>query len=84
VASTPAAVSTPAAAVVTTPATGTPGGEWSGEPRWTDEALAELKKIPFFVRKKAMHNTEKYAREHGLREILPQTIHATRDELSRK
>ncbi|QUW00859.1 ferredoxin:protochlorophyllide reductase (ATP-dependent) subunit B [Chloracidobacterium sp. MS 40/45] len=84
-ASTPAAVSTPAAAaVVTPPATEAPGGEWSGEPRWTDEALAELKKIPFFVRKKAMHNTEKYAREHGLREILPQTIHATRDELSRK
>ena len=58
--------------------------EWSGDPQWTDEALAELKKIPFFIRKKAMHNTEKYAREHGLREILPQTIHATRDELSRK
>jgi light-independent protochlorophyllide reductase subunit B len=75
------------AATVTTAATvatDVSDREQSGEPRWTDEALAELKKIPFFVRKKAMHNTEKYAREHGIRDILPQTLYATRDELSRK
>jgi light-independent protochlorophyllide reductase subunit B len=67
----------PAPAVATTEAV-------AADPIWTEAALAELKKIPFFVRKKALHNTEKYAREHGIREILPQTIHATRDELSRK
>ncbi|OYT70592.1 MAG: ferredoxin:protochlorophyllide reductase (ATP-dependent) subunit B [Chloracidobacterium sp. CP2_5A] len=73
-----------AATIAASPQSEPVPSEWSGDPRWTDEALTELKKIPFFIRKKAMHNTEKYAREHGLREILPQTIHATRDELSRK
>lgn len=57
---------------------------FTGDPVWSEAALAEMKKIPFFVRKKAMLNTEKYAREHGIREILPKTIHETRDELSRK
>ena len=36
---------------------------------WTDEAEQALKKIPFFVRKKARQNTETYARERSLSPI---------------
>ncbi len=54
------------------------------KPVWSPAAEAELKKIPFFVRKKAIHNTEKYAIDNGIREITPQTIHDTRDALSKK
>jgi light-independent protochlorophyllide reductase subunit B len=64
--------------------TGVVEAPFNGDPVWSDAALAEMKKIPFFVRKKAMLNTEKYARAHGIREILPKTIHETRDEVSRK
>ena len=36
---------------------------------WTDESLAELQKIPGFVRGKVKRNTEKYALEQNLSEI---------------
>jgi F420-0:gamma-glutamyl ligase-like protein len=36
---------------------------------WSSESLAELSKIPGFVRGKIKRNTEKYAREKGLKEI---------------
>jgi len=45
------------------------------ELRWDDEAQAELKKIPFFVRKKARRNTEAYAREQGVTEISVETLY---------
>ena len=42
---------------------------------WDDEAQAELRKIPFFVRKKARRNTEAFAREKGLTEISVETLY---------
>lgn len=44
-------------------------------PRWLDDAEQELRKIPFFVRGKARKNTERYAAEHGLREIGVETLY---------
>lgn len=37
----------------------------AGEPVWTAAAETELKRIPFFVRKKARRNTERFAAEQG-------------------
>ena len=42
---------------------------------WDDEAQAELRKIPFFVRKKARRNTEAFARQQGLTEISVETLY---------
>jgi light-independent protochlorophyllide reductase subunit B len=36
-----------------------------GEMKWTDDAEAMLKKVPFFVRKKVRKNTENFARGIG-------------------
>jgi light-independent protochlorophyllide reductase subunit B len=42
---------------------------------WTEDAEAELKKIPFFVRGKVRRNTEAYARQEGCREISSETMY---------
>jgi light-independent protochlorophyllide reductase subunit B len=42
---------------------------------WTAEAEQELGRIPFFVRKKARRNTEKYAEEKGIQEIGVETLY---------
>jgi light-independent protochlorophyllide reductase subunit B len=44
-------------------------------PTWTAEAERELGRIPFFVRKKARRNTERYAMDLGLREIGVETLY---------
>jgi light-independent protochlorophyllide reductase subunit B len=42
---------------------------------WLPEAEAELKKIPFFVRKKARRNTETYAANIGVMNITVETLY---------
>ncbi|MBU6164725.1 MAG: ferredoxin:protochlorophyllide reductase (ATP-dependent) subunit B [Alphaproteobacteria bacterium] len=58
------------------PATNEPGG-------WTPEALAELGKIPFFVRGKARRNTERYAAEHGVATITRETLYEAKAHYAR-
>ncbi|WP_310476719.1 ferredoxin:protochlorophyllide reductase (ATP-dependent) subunit B [Sandarakinorhabdus sp.] len=50
---------------------------------WTAEALAELGKIPFFVRGKARRNTEKYAAEHGVTTITRETLYEAKSHYAR-
>jgi len=43
--------------------------------RWTPEGERELKKIPFFVRKKARMNTERFATDRGIQVIGVDTLY---------
>lgn len=52
-------------------------------PIWRDDALAELKKIPFFVRGKARRNTETFAAEHGADEITVETLYDAKAHFGR-
>ena len=54
-----------------------------GAPTWSDEAEAELKKIPFFVRGKARRNTEAYAQDQGLAAISLETLYDAKAHFSR-
>jgi light-independent protochlorophyllide reductase subunit B len=54
-----------------------------GEPVWNDDALKELKKIPFFVRGKARRNTESYAAEHGTATITVETLYDAKAHFGR-
>ena len=46
---------------------------------WQKEALAELNKIPGFVRGKVKRNTEKFARERGVSEISLEVMYAAKE-----
>jgi len=46
---------------------------------WTKDGLAELNKIPGFVRGKVKRNTEKYARENGIENINAEVIYAAKE-----
>ncbi len=48
---------------------------------WDAQAERLIKRIPFFVRKKARANIEKYARERGLRTVEESTVLAAREHL---
>ncbi len=50
---------------------------------WTDEATAELSKIPFFVRGKARRNTEAFAASQGLAHIQLETLYDARSHFAR-
>ena len=50
---------------------------------WTDEATAELAKIPFFVRGKARRNTEAFAAAQGLAAIQLDTLYDARSHFAR-
>ncbi len=50
---------------------------------WLPEAEAELKKIPFFVRKKARRNTETYAANHGVNHITVETLYDAKAHFSK-
>ena len=63
-------------APVASQAAAEPGG-------WTEEALAELGKIPFFVRGKARRNTERYATEHGVATITRDTLYEAKSHYAR-
>ncbi len=57
--------------------------EGETEVRWTPEAEAELKKIPFFVRGKARRNTERFAADRGIETITVETIYDAKAHFSR-
>jgi light-independent protochlorophyllide reductase subunit B len=46
---------------------------------WTSEALAELNRIPGFVRGKIKRNTEKYARSSGIPVISVEVMYAAKE-----
>lgn len=46
---------------------------------WSAEGLGELAKIPGFVRGKIKRNTEKYAREKGIKEISVEVMFAAKE-----
>ena len=50
---------------------------------WMPDAEDELKKIPFFVRKKARRNTEAYAVARGLAHITVETLYDAKAHYSR-
>lgn len=62
---------------------GVSGAIAANESRWTSQAEAELKKIPFFVRGKARRNTETYARERGIQIIELDTLYDAKAFYSR-
>ena len=51
--------------------------------RWTAEAEAELKKIPFFVRGKARRNTEHFAVTNGITPITLEALYDAKSHFSR-
>ncbi|MEO1191970.1 MAG: ferredoxin:protochlorophyllide reductase (ATP-dependent) subunit B [Pseudomonadota bacterium] len=57
--------------------------ETPANPRWTPEAEAELKKIPFFVRGKARRNTEAFAGQQGLATITVETLYDAKAHFGR-
>ncbi len=52
-------------------------------PGWAAEAESELLKVPFFVRKRARRNTERYAVERGLTTITLETLYDAKAHFSR-
>ncbi|MBD1861014.1 MULTISPECIES: ferredoxin:protochlorophyllide reductase (ATP-dependent) subunit B [Trichocoleus] len=46
---------------------------------WSRDGLAELNKIPGFVRGKVKRNTEKFARERGIGEITAEVLYAAKE-----
>jgi light-independent protochlorophyllide reductase subunit B len=50
-------------------------GNLEGEAHWSADGLAELKKIPFFVRGKVKRNTEKFASDRGITPITVDTLY---------
>nr|YP_009105009.1 ChlB subunit of protochlorophyllide reductase [Stichococcus bacillaris]AIT93643.1 ChlB subunit of protochlorophyllide reductase [Stichococcus bacillaris] len=49
---------------------------------WAPGGLAELKKIPGFVRGKVKRNTEKFARENNITEITGEVMYAAKEAIS--
>jgi light-independent protochlorophyllide reductase subunit B len=75
------AMSAAPAAVAVAEAPAAPAAAEAGG--WTNEALAELGKIPFFVRGKARRNTERYAAEHGVTTITRDTLYEAKSHYAR-
>ena len=50
---------------------------------WAQEAEAELKKIPFFVRGKARRNTERFAGDRGIALITVETLYDAKAHFAR-
>ena len=46
---------------------------------WSRDGLAELNKIPGFVRGKVKRNTEKFARDRGITEITAEVLYAAKE-----
>jgi light-independent protochlorophyllide reductase subunit B len=57
----------------------TKGISADGELNWNREAMAELNKVPGFVRGKVKRNTEKFARERGVNEITLEVMYAAKE-----
>jgi light-independent protochlorophyllide reductase subunit B len=50
---------------------------------WAPDAEKELSKIPFFVRRKARRNTERFAADHGIKSITVETLYDAKAYFSR-
>jgi light-independent protochlorophyllide reductase subunit B len=48
-------------------------------PVWTEEGIGELKRIPGFVRGKIKKNTERFAKEMGIKEITLEVLYAAKE-----
>jgi light-independent protochlorophyllide reductase subunit B len=48
---------------------------------WTKDGLAELNKIPGFVRGKVKRNTEKFARDRGFKDINVEVLYAAKESV---
>ena len=46
---------------------------------WSQDGLAELQKVPGFVRGKVKRNTEKFAREQGIEQITAEVMYAAKE-----
>ncbi|MGA1626491.1 MAG: ferredoxin:protochlorophyllide reductase (ATP-dependent) subunit B, partial [Prochlorothrix sp.] len=46
---------------------------------WSRDGMAELNKIPGFVRGKVKRNTEKFAREQGIQDITAEVLYAAKE-----
>lgn len=57
----------------------TKGVSAEGDLNWHKEAMAELNKVPGFVRGKVKRNTEKFARERGVNEITLEVMYAAKE-----
>ncbi|MGI0495380.1 ferredoxin:protochlorophyllide reductase (ATP-dependent) subunit B [Alkalinema pantanalense CENA528] len=57
----------------------TKGLSSDSEMNWSKDGLAELNKIPGFVRGKVKRNTEKFARDRGLSEITAEVLYAAKE-----
>ncbi len=53
---------------------------FNDSPRWTPEALAKLKNIPYFVRNGARQRIEAIARSANLDEVTPEIVEQARIE----
>jgi light-independent protochlorophyllide reductase subunit B len=51
----------------------------NAELSWSEDGLAELNKIPGFVRGKVKRNTEKYARDQGVNTINTEVLYAAKE-----
>nr|YP_009646421.1 ChlB subunit of protochlorophyllide reductase [Chloroparvula japonica]QBX98103.1 ChlB subunit of protochlorophyllide reductase [Chloroparvula japonica] len=49
---------------------------------WTNDGLAELQKVPGFVRNKVKRNTEQFAREQNIMTISAETLYAAKEAIS--
>ena len=49
---------------------------------WSNDANLELNKIPGFVRNRVKRNTEKFAREKGIRQITIETMYSAKEYLA--
>nr|YP_009330331.1 light-independent protochlorophyllide reductase subunit B [Lambia antarctica]ANN39071.1 light-independent protochlorophyllide reductase subunit B [Lambia antarctica] len=50
--------------------------------QWSESSLAELQKIPGFVRNRIKRNTEKYAREQNIKQITLEVLYAAKEALA--
>lgn len=57
----------------------TKGLSTDSELAWSKDGLAELNKIPGFVRGKVKRNTEKFARDRGFSEITAEVLYAAKE-----
>jgi light-independent protochlorophyllide reductase subunit B len=79
----PIEVKAPAAATPAIATTTAAPAASGGAPGWAQDAESELQKIPFFVRKRARRNTERYAAERGLATITIETLYDAKAHFSR-
>jgi light-independent protochlorophyllide reductase subunit B len=78
------AAAEPAEAAAPAPTPAATAGDDLRTPGWAPEAELELKKIPFFVRRKARRNTELFAAQKRLPVITVETLYDAKAHFSRQ